>query len=141
MKLIAGFLGFIIVIVVAGIIGNATHGPIPSIATEISPIVTLKTPMVKMTNKAQIGIRGIGFKAGQKVRLLFTTHDGIQADVDYALYPKPRANGLGRWSTTWKAGRFIKKKLVDEGTYKIVVTDDDYNAIAQTSVTFFKKPR
>lgn len=138
MKIVAGFLGFILIAGVIGIIGYTFHGPIDSMATEISPVVALMSPMVRLSNNARVTMRGIGFRPGQKVRLLFTTHDGIKSDVDYALYPKPKADGLGKWSTTWKPGRFIKNKLVKEGAYEIVITDEDYNVITQTTVTFFK---
>ena len=102
------------------------------------PKVEVISP-VKMDKKATTTIKGQGFKPGQEVNLLFTAKDGIESDIGYALDPAPKADQSGNWSTTWKCGRFIDKKLVLEGkSYKIAVTDVDYNPIAQTFVSFSK---
>jgi hypothetical protein len=95
-------------------------------------------PNVKMGSKAKITIVGTGFKPGQEVSLLFTTMDGVQADIGYALKPKPVANKLGAWATTWSCGRYIKKKLIKEGAYAITVADSEYNILAHAPVAFYK---
>jgi hypothetical protein len=92
-----------------------------------------------MSKKATTTIKGQGFKPGQEVNLLFTAKDGIESDIGYALKPAPKADESGNWSTTWKCGRFISKKLVLEGkSYKIAVTDAEYNPLAHTFVSFSK---
>ena len=102
------------------------------------PKVEVISP-VKMSKKATTTIKGQGFKPGQEVNLLFTAKHGIESDIGYALKPVPKADQSGNWSTTWKCGRFIAKKLVLEGkSYKIAVTDSDYNPIAHTFVSFSK---
>jgi hypothetical protein len=102
------------------------------------PIVMVAAPNVKMSSKAKITIVGTGFKPGQEVSVLFTTMDGVQADIGYALKPKPVANKVGAWATTWSAGRYVKRKLVKEGAYTITVTDSDYNVLAHAPVAFYK---
>ena len=110
--------------------GSSDEGP--------APTVEVASP-VKMSKKATTTIKGQGFKPGQEVNLLFTAKDGIESDIGYALEPAPKADDSGNWSTTWKCGRFIAKKLVLEGkSYKIAVTDGDYNPIAHTFVSFSK---
>jgi hypothetical protein len=102
------------------------------------PTVMVATPMVKMDKKAKMSIVGTGFKPGQEVSLLFTTMDGVQSDIGYALKPKPVANKVGAWATTWSCGRYIARKLVKEGAYTITVTDSDYNVLAHAPVAFYK---
>ena len=103
-----------------------------------APTVEVMSP-VKMSKKATTTIKGQGFKPGQEVNLLFTAKDGIESDIGYALEPAPKADESGAWSTTWKCGRFIARKLVLEGkSYKIAVTDGEYNPIAHTFVSFSK---
>lgn len=102
------------------------------------PKVEVVSP-VKMDKKAETTIKGQGFQPGQEVNLLFTAKDGIESDIGYALEPAPKADESGTWSTTWKCGGFIARKLVMEGkSYKIAVTDGDYNPIAHTFVSFSK---
>ncbi len=92
-----------------------------------------------MSNKATVTLKGKGFQPGQEVNLLFTAKDGIQSDIGYALKPVPKADESGAWSTTWKCGRFIKRKLVDAGkSYKLTATDSEYNPLAHTVVSFYK---
>ena len=69
---------------------------------------------------------------------MFTTADGIEADIGYALKPQPKSNKLGAWVTTWSCGRYISKKLIKEGAYAITVADSDYNSLAHTPVAFYK---
>ena len=134
--------GLMAVIVVVGLVGCATMGVGEKGAEEglvqPGPTVMVATPMVKMDKKAKVSIVGTGFKPGQEVSLLFTTADGVQADVGYALKPKPVANKTGAWVTTWSCGRYIARKLVKEGAYTITVTDSDYNVLAHAPVAFYK---
>lgn len=110
--------------------GSSVEGP--------APTVEVASP-VKMSKKATTTIKGQGFKPGQEVNLLFTAKDGIESDIGYALKPAPKADESGTWSTTWKCGRFISKKLVMAGkSYKIAVTDAEYNPLAHTFVSFSK---
>ena len=103
-----------------------------------APTVEVASP-VKMSKKATTTIKGQGFKPGQEGNLLFTAKDGIESDIGYALEPAPKADESGTWSTTWKCGRFIARKLVLEGkSYKIAVTDAEYNPLAHTFVSFSK---
>ncbi len=85
---------------------------------------------------------GTGFKPGQEVRILFVSPDGLQSDIGYALKPAPKPDKAGSWATTWNAGRYVARKLINPqgGGYKIVVADSEYNAIAQTTV-FFQAPK
>jgi hypothetical protein len=134
--------GLTAVILVVGFVGCATMGigekePKEGLA-QPGPTVMVATPNVKMSSKVKITIVGTGFKPGQEVSLLFTTMDGVQADIGYALKPKPVANKVGAWATTWSAGRYVKRKLVKEGAYTITVTDSDYNVLAHAPVAFYK---
>ena len=105
------------------------------------PMVMVANPYVKMHNKATVTIVGNGFKPGQEVSLLFTSADGVQADIGYALKPAPKANKIGSWVTTWSCGRFIKKKLITKGAYTITVTDSDYNVITHAPVAFYAEKK
>ncbi len=104
---------------------------------ELGPTVAMGTPMVKMSKKAKAVIMGTGFNPGREVQLLFTTMDGVQSDIGYALKPKPVANKIGAWVITWSCGRYISKKLIKEGAYIITVTDSEYNFLAHTPVAFY----
>ena len=107
-------------------------------AVEPGPTVMAGTPVVKMSKKSVVVIMGTGFKPGQEVRILFTTRDGVRADIGYALKPQPVANKVGAWATTWKCGRFVRKKLIKQGAYTLTVTDAEYNPIAHAPVAFVK---
>ncbi|MFX1554608.1 MAG: hypothetical protein ACFFBV_11835 [Promethearchaeota archaeon] len=101
------------------------------------PTVVMDTPNVELSKKAQVVIRGTGFKPGQEVVLVFTAIDGVKSDIDYALKPKPIADQTGAWTTTWSCGRYIGKKLIKEGEYTITATDKEYNFITDTTVRFY----
>jgi len=137
--------GLMAVIMVFGLVGCATMGPGKTGAEEglaaqskPGPTVVVASPNVKMGSKAKITIVGTGFNPGQEVSLLFTTTDGVQADIGYALKPQPKANKIGAWVTTWSCGRYVKKKLIKEGAYAITVADSEYNIIAHAPVAFYK---
>ncbi len=140
--------GLMAVIVVVGLAGCATMAPSKGVAKEdlavkieAGPTVAMATPMVKMSKKAKAVIMGMGFKPGQEVQLLFTTMDGVQSDIGYALKPKPVANKIGAWVTTWSCGRYISKKLIKKGAYTITVADSDYSFLAHTPVAFYAEKK
>jgi len=137
--------GLMAVIMVFGLVGCATMGPGKTGAEEgltaqskPGPTVVVANPNVKMSKKAMVTVVGAGFQPGQTVSLLFTTTDGVQADIGYALKPKPKANKIGAWVTTWSCGRYVSKKLIKEGAYAITVADSEYNIIAHAPVAFYK---
>ncbi len=102
-------------------------------AAEISAAKT-----AQLDKKGQLIIKGSEFAPNTLVTLLFTTKDGVQSDIGYALKPAPKADAQGNWSTTWSYGRFVKKKLVAAGDYQLTATDDDFNTLSSTLITFSK---
>ena len=129
MKKVIGSL--IAVFFVFGLIGVCS-------AADLGPVVTAATPLVKMAKKAPVVLMGTGFKPGEQVNILFVDNEGLQSDVGYAVKPEPKADNSGSWTTTWDAGRYASKKLINPkgGAYKIIATDGEYNPIAQTVVYF-----
>lgn len=141
-KLIYGMMAITLVI---GLVGSTAMGSGKSVAKESfvakskpCPRVAVGNPFVKMSEKLKVVIMGTGFNPGQEVRILFTTMDGVSADIGYALKPQPVANKIGAWVTTWKCGGFIKKKLIKQGAYTITVTDGEYTPLAHAPVAFYK---
>jgi len=133
------FLGYMIaVFIIVGLMGLV--GPGKCIAAEMGPVLTMGTPMVKMSGKSEVVIMGTGFKPGQEVFVLFTMPDGRQSDVGYALKPAPKADETGSFASIWKAGRYVKKGFIKGGAYKIEVTDTEFNSLAH-SVVFFQKEK
>jgi hypothetical protein len=110
------------------------------LAEELGPVVSMGTPLVKMAGKktAPVVIMGTGFKPGQEINILFVSPDGLQSDIGYALKPTPKPDKTGSWTTSWSAGRYVARKLINPkgGAYKIVVTDGEYNPIIHTAVFF-----
>jgi len=105
---------------------------------EGSPTITVSGPD-SLDKKAKVMISGKGFAPGQDISLLFTAEDGMQSDIGYALKPAPKADQNGNWSTTWKCGRFIQRKMVKAGSsYRITATDTQYAPLAHTNVAFKK---
>lgn len=81
--------------------------------SEPAPTVMVASPILKLDKKAQVFIMGAGFEPGQEVHPLFTTMDGVRADIGYALDSEPVASAIDAWSTAWRGcGRYIKKKLM-----------------------------
>ena len=108
-------------------------------AADLGPMVTMGTPLVKMSKKSEVVIMGTGFKPGEEINVLFVGPDGLQSDIGYALKPEqPKADKTGSWTTTWAAGRYVDRKLINPkgGAVKIVVTDGEYNPIAHNAVFF-----
>lgn len=124
-----------------GVSSSVLPGSGKCMAADEGPVLTMGTPLVKMSKKSQVVIMGSGFKPGQEVRILITTPDGLQSDIGYALKPEPKADQAGSWATTWDAGRYVSRKLIDPkgGAYKILAADEDYNPIAHAPV-FFEAP-
>jgi hypothetical protein len=131
MKKVIG--GLIAIVMVLGMLHITSTR---SSADETGPKVVIGTPIVQMSKQSKVVILGSGFKPGQEVRLLFTTDDGLQSDIGYALKPEPKANSIGTWATTWDAGRYVARKLVKQGAYVITATDADYKIIGQVPVSF-----
>ena len=133
--------GLIAVILVAGLVGGTSvgiTGASPAGESESALTLTVATPVLEIGKKTQVVIMGSGFEPGQEVNLLFTTMDGVRADIGYALDPAPVANDLGAWAAAWTgAGRYCSKKLIKEGVYTITATDGEYNALATASVAFY----
>jgi hypothetical protein len=104
----------------------------------LGPVVSMGTPLVMMAGKKTkpVVIIGTGFKPKEEIRVLFTTQDGLQSDIGYALKPEPKPNQSGTWGTSWGAGRYVARKLIKGGVYTITAADSDYNPIASTVVTF-----
>jgi len=135
MKRFIGYKTAVILIVgVMVLTGLSILGPVKSLAAEMDPVLALATPLVKMSKKAEVVIMGTGFKPGQVLNILFTAADGTLANIGLDI----KADATGSFGDTWKAGRYISKKLITGGAYKLEVTDTDYNTITQ-NVGFFVK--
>lgn len=104
---------------------------------QIKAEITIAGP-VKLDKKGVVEVNGKGFAPNSKIVVLFTTIDGVQSDIGYALKPEPVADAAGTWKTEWSYGRFVKKKLVANGRYNISVVDEDFNEIVSTSIDFVK---
>ena len=103
--------------------GPNSFGPGNCAAAEMGPVLSVATPVVKMSKKSEVVIMGTGFKPGQELFILFTTVDGYPSDIGYALKPAPKADQTGSFVTTWSAGRYVSKKFITGGAYKIEVTN------------------
>ena len=108
-------------------------------ATAFSATIVMGTPRVPLDNEAEAVIMGKGFQPGQEVFLVITDANGVQSDIEYAIKPIPKADAAGAWSTTWSCGRYVKKKLVREGTFVITAVSTKYEPLTSTQVTFYKK--
>ena len=88
---------------------------------------------------AEVSIQGLGFKPNQELAILFTDAIGATADLEAYLDPAPIVtNAKGEFSTTWKCGAYISKKLINPGVTAIRVTDADYTLLAHDSIAFEK---
>jgi hypothetical protein len=100
--------------------------------------VSVSPQLSEIFPKAKIDIMGAGFIPDEEVRILYTDAEGMQTDIGYALEPAPKAGKSGAWLTTWDCEEFIKAKLVTDGAFELVVTDNEFKPIAKTYV-YFKK--
>ncbi len=89
-----------------------------------------------LSNDGTLEISGAGFEANASVLLLFTTADGVVAEIGYALDAEPVADADGNWSAVWSYGRFVKKKLVVAGEYTLTATNDVFSELADVSIAF-----
>jgi len=96
------------------------------------------TPMANLVKTETISIMGSGFAPGKEVRILYTDPNGITADLESYLNPKPSVRNDGTFYAVWKCGRYVSKKMIRPGVTSIRVVDDDYNLLAHASIAFFK---
>ncbi len=89
-----------------------------------------------LDEKGVVELIGSGFAPNTPITLLFTTADGVESDIGYAVEPAPIADANGDWQTTWSYGRFVKKKLVAAGDFTLLATDADFNPLAIGIVSF-----
>lgn len=108
-----------------------TSSPMKETTAEIS----IASP-VTLDDKGIVTVSGKGFEPGSEIMVLFTTVDGVQSDIGYALTPVPVADAAGTWQAEWAYGRFVKKKLVEQGSYTMSVVDEDFNELASARVDF-----
>jgi hypothetical protein len=101
--------------------------------------VSVSPQLSELAPKSTIDIMGSGFIPDEEVRILYTDAEGMQTDIGYALEPAPKAGKSGAWLTTWQCEEFIKAKLVTDGAFELVVTDNEFKPLAKTYV-YFKKP-
>lgn len=109
-------------------------------AAEMGPVLTTATPLVKISKDAEVVIMGTGFKPGQALGILFTAAGGSVANIGIEVKPEAKADKNGSFACTWKAGTYIRRKLIKGGAFKIEVTDADYNPLAH-SVVFFAEEK
>jgi len=93
---------------------------------------------IPLDKKGKATLMGSGFEAGQEVRIIILTVDGLNSDITHYCKPAPVADNSGKWSTVWSYERLVKKKLIKEGSYTCIVTDKNYNDIANTKLNFKK---
>ena len=125
-------IGLLALILSIGLLGHVS-------VAGAEPTVVMGTPRVPLDKKAEAVIMGKGFQPGQEVFILITDANGIQSDIEYALKPIPKADADGAWTTTWSCGRYVRKKLVKEGAHVLTVVSTQYEPLASTKVTFYKK--
>ena len=94
---------------------------------------------VDLAKETKIDFSGTGFIPGLEVVILFPDKNGIPTDIGYALKPPPKADANGNWKTTWNAKRFIQKKLIMAGEYRVSATDADFNELAFNNIKFVGK--
>lgn len=94
---------------------------------------------IDLAKETKIKIKGTGFKTGQKIKILFADVNGMLTDIEHAINPSPMANYKGEWTTTFKAKRFISKKLIKAGEHIFKAVDSDYNVLASASLKFVGK--
>lgn len=128
--------GMAVMVLIVGLVGCATFD---AILGKSAPRLLVVTPEVELSKKATVDLKGENFKPDQEVALLFTAVDGVVSDIGFAVDPQPVADETGTWTTTWKCGRFVSKKLIKAGNYTIKAADVDYNVLAEATVSFYAK--
>ena len=128
--------GMSVMVLIVGLVGCATFG---AGGGKSAPQLLVVTPEVELSKKATVDLKGVNFTPDQEVELLFIAVDGVMSDIGFAVDPKPVADETGTWTTTWKCGRFVSKKLIKAGTYTIKAADVDYNVLAEATVNFYAK--
>ena len=128
--------GMAVMVLIGGLVGCATFD---AILGKSAPRLLVVTPEVALSKKATVDLKGENFKPDQEVALLFISVDGVTSDIGFAVDPQPIADQAGTWTTTWKCGRFVSKKLIKAGTYTIKAADVDYNVLAEATVSFYAK--
>lgn len=128
--------GMAVMVLIVGLVGCATFD---AILGKSAPRLLVVTPEVELSKKATVDLKGENFKPDQEVALLFTAVDGVVSDIGFAVDPQPVADETGTWTTTWKCGRFVSKKLIKAGNYTIKAVDVDYNVLAEATVSFYAK--
>jgi hypothetical protein len=125
--------GMAIMVLIVGLVGCATFD---AILGKSAPRLLVVTPEVVLSKKATVDLKGENFTPDQEVALLFISVDGVMSDIGFAVDPQPVAD---EWTTTWKCGRFVSKKLIKAGNYTIKAVDVDYNVLAEATVSFYAK--
>ena len=128
--------GMVVMVFFIGLAGCATFD---AILGKSAPKLLVVTPKVELSKKATVDLKGVNFTPDQEVALLFIAVDGVMSDIGFAVDPQPIADEAGTWTTTWKCGRFVSKKLIKAGTYTIKAADVDYNVLAEATVSFYAK--
>lgn len=105
-----------------------------------APSMRIDNAPVDLATQKKVDITGTGFQAGQKVNLVLYFPDGTKNDVGWALDPEPQADSSGTWKTTLNGKRYIKKKLIKAGSYKLEAMTPEYKSICSTMVEFTGKP-
>ena len=123
-------------VLIVGLVGCATTG---AGGSKSAAQLVVVTPEVALSKKATVDLKGEKFTPNQEVALLFIAVDGVMSDINFAVDPQPVADETGTWTTTWKCGRFVSKKLIKAGTYTIKAADVDYNVLAEATITFYAK--
>ncbi len=123
-------------VLIVGLVGCATTG---AGGSKSAAQLVVVTPEVALSKKATVDLKGEKFTPNQEVALLFIDVDGVMSDINFAVDPQPVADETGTWTTTWKCGRFVSKKLIKAGTYTLKAADVDYNVLAEATITFYAK--
>jgi len=142
-----GILGLIALIAIIGLMGCSHLGLSKGESEEAlapksepGPVVMVGTQEVTVSSKAKVVIMGCGFTPKQEVRVLFTTQDGVLSDIEDGLKPKPVANEIGTWVTTWTLGRY-SRIIKEAGVYTITAADSDYNFLSQVPIAFYPEKK
>lgn len=124
-------------VVAASLVTGSTIAASSSSSGGLAPTVVVVTPVVELSDKAQVVIMGSGYEPGQEIHLIVTELNGLKSDIGYNLDPEPVPNEVGAWATVWSCKRFVSKKLLGEAVYTITATDADYNPIASAPFAFY----